>query len=272
MPRPSWRVRAAIAVVAVGLLAAGADAQFRGRFAPRLATPDDYDGSFHFCRGWFRSGFGGDGGGWAADYPWADINLSIRLGEMTKTTVSKDSIGDPKPLIMRMSDPTIFQCGFVMMTEVGSIVIDDAEAKNLRNYLLKGGFLWVDDFWGPWAWDSWEEEISRVLPPSTYPIRDLSPDHPIYRAMFQVAELPQIPSIQFWRQSGGRTSERGSDSAEPHFRGIVDDRGRLMVLITHNTDISDAWEREGEDPQYFYSYSPEGYAVAINAVLYAMTH
>ena len=88
----------------IGLVAAGADAQFRGRFAPRLATPDDYDGSFHFCRGWFRSGFGGDGGGWAADYPWADINLSIRLGEMTKTTVSKDAIGDPKPLMAKLKE------------------------------------------------------------------------------------------------------------------------------------------------------------------------
>jgi hypothetical protein len=158
------------------------------------------------------------------------------------------------------------------MSDVGTIQLTEPEVARLRTYLTKGGFLWVDDFWGPWAWDSWEEEIGRVLPPSTYPIRDLPPDHPIYRTMFQVAQLPQIPSIQFWRQSGGRSSERGSDSAEPHFRGIADERGRLMVLMTHNTDISDAWEREGEDPQYFYSYSPEGYAVAINAVLYAMTH
>src|SRR5687768_3102651 len=167
MSRPSWRVRAAMAALGVALVAAGADAQFRGRFAPRLATAADYDGSFHFCRGWFRSGFGGDGGGWAADYPWADINLSIRLGEMTKTIVSKDSVGDPKPLIMRLSDPTIFQCGFVMMTEVGAIVIDEAEAKNLRNYLLKGGFLWVDDFWGRTRGTTGPDRFARCFRPAS---------------------------------------------------------------------------------------------------------
>ena len=85
-------------------------------------------------------------------------------------------------------------------------------------------------------------------------------------------EFPQIPSIQFWRTSGGATSERGLDSATPHARAIADPHGNIMVLMTHNTDISDAWEREGEDPRFFYSFSPTGYAVGINAVLYAMTH
>lgn len=91
--------------------------------------------------------------------------------------------------------------------------------------------------------------------------------------MFQVAELPQIPSIQFWRGTAGEeTSERGSDSAEPAMRAIADARGRILVLMTHNTDISDAWEREAEDPRFFYSFSPQGYAVALNVVLYSMTH
>jgi Domain of unknown function (DUF4159) len=84
--------------------------------------------------------------------------------------------------------------------------------------------------------------------------------------------MPQIPAISFWRRSGGGTSERGADSAEVVVRGISDARGRLMVLMTHNTDISDAWEREGEEREYFYRFSPNGYAVAINLVLYAMTH
>ncbi len=90
--------------------------------------------------------------------------------------------------------------------------------------------------------------------------------------MFQVKELPQIPSINHWSRSGGETSERGYESAEPHIRGISDKRGRLMVLMTHNTDISDAWEREGEDPRFFYLFSPNGYAVGINVIMYAMTH
>ena len=111
-----------------------------------------------------------------------------------------------------------------------------------------------------------------MLPPSDYPIRDITPDHPIFRTMFQIAKLPQIPSISHWRRSGGGTSERGVDSAVPIIRGISDAHGNLMVLMTHNTDISDAWEREGEDPQYFYSFSPDGYAVGLNIVLYSMTH
>ena len=85
-------------------------------------------------------------------------------------------------------------------------------------------------------------------------------------------EVPQIPSIQFWRGSGGGTSERGSDSAMPHMRGVSDRHGNLMVLMTHNTDIADAWEREGEDSEYFYRFSPRGYALGINVLVYAMTH
>src|SRR5688572_5220963 len=143
------RARIVTAILAVILMAAAAEAQFfRSRFAPRLATPDDYDGQFHFCRGFFRSGFSGDGGTWLADWPYADINMSIRLREMTRTPVSRDERGDPQPLVVRLSDPMIFQCPFVMMTEVGTLTLSDEEATNLRTYLLKGGFLWVDDFWG----------------------------------------------------------------------------------------------------------------------------
>lgn len=155
---------------------------------------------------------------------------------------------------------------------MGTAEFSDAEVEILRAYLEKGGFLWVDDFWGPYAWDAWVEQISNVLPPGEYPIRDLTQDHPIYRTLFEIGELPQIPSISFWRRSGGQTSERRELSAEPHFRGISDEHGRLMVVMTHNTDISDAWEREGEDPQFFLNFSPNGYAVGLDVVLYGMTH
>ena len=89
---------------------------------------------------------------------------------------------------------------------------------------------------------------------------------------FQIPRVVQIPSINYWAGSGGDTSERGSDSAEPHARGIADSHGRLMVLITHNTDFGDAFEREGDDPRYFYQFSVDGYAFGINVLLYAMTH
>ena len=90
--------------------------------------------------------------------------------------------------------------------------------------------------------------------------------------MFDLPKIPQIPSISHWRRSGGGTSERGYDSDTPVFRGISNAQGHLMVVMTHNTDISDAWEREGEDPEFFYSFSPDGYAVGLNIVLYSMTY
>jgi hypothetical protein len=150
--------------------------------------------------------------------------------------------------------------------------LSEEEVTRLREYLLKGGFLYVDDFWGEWAWAQWVEEIGRVLPPKDYPILDLTPEHPLFRTMFVIPKLPQISSINYWRRSGGQTSERGFESAEPDIAGIADRHGRLMVVMTHDTDISDAWEREGEDARYFYLFSPDGYAVGINIVLYALTH
>ncbi len=138
---------------------------------------------------------------------------------------------------------------------------------------LKGGFLYVDDFWGEWAWDQWAEEIGRVLP-IRRSIRSwiFAPSHPLFRTMFVVPEAAADSLNQSWMRSGGATSERGEESASCDIRGITDEHGRLMVLMTHDTDISDAWEREGEDPRYFYQFSPDGYAVGINVVMYALTH
>jgi hypothetical protein len=92
-------------------------------------------------------------------------------------------------------------------------------------------------------------------------------------SLYAVKVIPQVPNIGFWSSTGGQTSERGADSAEVYVKGIQDARGRLMVLVTHNTDISDTWEREGEEPrEYFNRFSPTGYAIGVNVVLYAMTH
>lgn len=274
--------RTAIIGLAVATIATAAAAQqdwfgrgwgrFR-RMPPRFATAESFDGAFNYCRAMFTSVRGTAGGqGWWTDYPDADINFSIRLGELTKTRVSRQPTGEPNHLVVRLTEAALFQCPFISMEDPGSVSFSDAEVEALRAYLLKGGFLWADDFWGTLAWEYWVQEISRVLPPDEYPIKDLMPDHPIFRSMFEVKKVPQIPSIQFWRRSGGYTSEQGEDSAEVHMRGISDRHGRLMVLMTHNTDIADAWEREGEDPQFFYSFSPDGYAVGINVMMYAMTH
>ena len=101
---------------------------------------------------------------------------------------------------------------------------------------------------------------------------DLPPSDPLFHAFFEIREVPQIPSINFYFGSGGQTSERGSDSREPHARAILDGHGHIMVLSTHNTDIGDAWEREGDNREYFDRFATPGYAFGINVFIYAMTH
>ena len=266
-------------IVLILLVATTAAAQewFRGygrgfnRVPPRLPKADSYDGKFSFCRGMFTQYRGEpSGSGWSTDYPDADVNFSVRFSELTKTPVGKQPTGDPNHIVVPLSHDYLFNCPYLHMEDVGTLHFSDAEVERLREYLLKGGFIWVDDSWGSRALESWEREIKRVLP--EYPILDLEPEHPVFRMMFQVPKLPQIPSISHWRRSGGGTSERGSDSETPMIRGISDAMGNLLVLMTHNTDISDAWEREGEDPEFFYSFSPDGYAMGLNIVLYSMAY
>jgi hypothetical protein len=243
------------------------------RVPPRFPKPESYDGGFIFCRGMYTSYRREAGGsGWSTDYPDADVNFSIRFSELTKTRVSRQHTGDPNHLVVPLSDDWLFNCPYVHLEDVGTLQFTDEEVTRVREYLLKGGFIWTDDAWGDWAWESWEQQIGRVLPPQKYPFRDLKADHPLFRMMFQIPKLVQIPAISHWRRSGGGTSERGAESAIPIIRGISDEHGRLMVVSTHNTDISDAWEREGEDPQFFYSFSPDGYALGLNVQIYSMTH
>ena len=273
---PDVTIIQCITVIVLLSVVNAAGAQFgRGffRLPPRFPTTETFSRGFNFCRAMYTSVRAEAGGqGWSTDYPNADINFSIRLSELTKTRIHRDATGSPEHVVVRLTDDNLFRCPFVQMSDVGTLAFTEPEVAVLRAYLLKGGFLWVDDFWGSTAWETWRTQLARVLPPAEYPVHDVPPDHPIFSTMFEVKGVPQIPSIQFWRGSGGDTSERGSDSETPHMRAVSDARGRVMVLMTHNTDIADAWEREGEDPRYFYSFSPVGYSVGINVILYAMTH
>ena len=273
------KVRAILAAVLILCIAAGAAAQFRGggfgrNVRPKLPTADTFGRGFNFCRGMYgRQVYREAGGqGWSTDYPDAELNFSIRLAELTRTRVALDSRRTPDFVVVRLTDDALFKCPQLHMEDVGTLEFEDGEIEALRAWFAKGGFLWVDDFWGSAAWEQWEQEISRVLPPSDYQIVDLPLDHPLFHAQFGVSEFPQIPSIQSWRRNQYETSERGADSEVPAHRAILDRHGNVMVFMTHNTDISDAWEREGEDPRYFYQFSPRGYAVGINVMLYAMTH
>jgi hypothetical protein len=267
-----------LALVVVALASALVSAQrgrmFEGRgIIPRFAPPEFKDGAFTVCKLMYTSVRSeAMGMGWATDYPNAGRHLMIRLSELTKADVSMAG-DEPNQWVVRLTDDALFNCPFTMASDVGTIGLSTEEAQRLREYLLKGGFLWVDDFWGSEAWTQWVSQLSLVLSPLEYPIEDLPLDHPLYSTWSYVAKVPQITNIQFWRRVGGTTtSERGDDSAEPHLRVVRDRSGRIMVLMTHNTDISDAWEREGEDPGFFYQFSPDGYALGINVVLYAMSH
>ena len=267
------RVIALVLGVIALLLAGQVEAQFRRSFrSTRIATPEDFDGRFQFCRLAFRSDGRGDGGDWSVDWPRADINLSIRLAELTKTDVGRHPDGEPNYLLVRATDETLFQCPFVMMTEVGSAFLDDTEAERLRLYMLKGGFVWADDFWGEDAWAWWEIQLRKIFPASDYEVVDLRDDHPLFRSQFDIkAGTPQIANIGHWARTGGGTSER-FDSDEVHTRAVLDPHGNIMLLMTHNTDLGDSFEREGDDPEYFYQMSVPGYAFGVNTLLYALTH
>ena len=243
------------------------------REPPKWASRADFDGEFNYCRGFYTSDRPEAGGmGWWTDYPGADNNFSVRLAELTFVKVKFGKDNQPDNVVIRLTDPLLYRCPILFMEDVGTARFSEDEVEALRNYLVKGGFLYVDDFWGTKAWEQWAYEIGRVLPPYKYPIFDIPPNHTIMHSLYDVKAIPQVSSINFWSRSGGSTSERGPDSPYANFRAIQDERGRLMVVMTHNTDISDTWEREGENQQYFDRFSPDGYAVGVNIILYAMTH
>ncbi|MGE3840020.1 MAG: DUF4159 domain-containing protein [Vicinamibacterales bacterium] len=260
-------------VVTLALLAAAAGVATAqgGYFGVKRPGPESFNGAFTFCRLAVQAARDGDGGSWAADYPRADENLSLRLSELTKTQVNFDGEGGPASVVIRASDPALFDCPFVALTNPGRAFLPEDEVSALRTFLQKGGFLWSDDFWGTRAWEHWERELRKVLPAHAYPLVDLDVTHPMFRTVFPVKAIPQIPNIGFYQDTGW-TSERGSDSRDARAAAILDSEGRVMVLITHNTDFGDAYEREAEDPEFFHRFSVDGYAIGIDVLVYAMTH
>jgi hypothetical protein len=278
MPRLRAGIAARIATVLVLVAGAGAVSVaqrfgvIEGAGAGIRVPPRDFnDGGFTVCKWMFRSDRSEPSGvGWSTDYPFGEINLLIRLAELTKVRVSRDRRGDVNYWVVRATDDQLFNCPILIGSDVGTAALSNAEVQRLREYLLKGGFLWVDDFWGTPAWEHWTSQIARVLP--EFPIVDVAPADPIRQAHFPIAEVKQVPSIFSWGGPGSDPRERGSDSPHANFRAIADKDGRVMVAMTHNTDIGDAMEREGENPDYFAEYSPSGYALATNIVLYALTH
>jgi len=231
----------------------------------------DIPGGFTFCRLVYDSyrRFT-SGNGWTTDRPMAERHIMIRLSELTPTSISRWSHGEPGFAAVRALDPELFRCPFLMASHVGELGFSQPEAEAMREYLLKGGFFWADDFWGTPSWYFFEAEMRKVFPEYTF--EKLLLDHPLFDIVYQIPRVPQIPSLNHWRRSGGQTSELGADSANPGLYALHDDTGRIMVLASHNTDIADGWEREADDPGFFALFSPDGYAVGINILVWMMTH
>ena len=225
-------------------------------------TPFQQD-VFTFVRVRYTSGGGGWGWEkWKVDYPDSDLNFSFRLHELTSLEV------DPNGKVLDLTDEALLDYPFIYLIEPGHMSLTEEEVAGLRRYLLNGGFLMVDDFWGEDEWFGFYQNIKRVFPDKE-PV-ELPLEHEIFHCVYDLKKKPQVPSIHgYW---GGRTYERW-DAQEPHYRALFDDKGRMMAIICHNTDLGDGWEREGEDSGYFHEFSEKwSYPLGINIVTYAMTH
>ena len=212
---------------------------------------------FYFTRAIYNSGWGY--GRWAIDYPKADRQFMAVVNRLI------DVDGSPMENAIRLDDPEIRKYPFLYALEVGDIALSPAEIEGLRNYLLAGGFLVIDDFWGSWQWANFEQQIRLVFP--EHPIIDVPLDHPIFNTVYRIDEVLQVPAYgNYW---GGRTWEQ--DGYTAHVRGIFDEKGRLMVLINWNTDLGDAWEW-AERPEYPLKYSTFAVQLGVNFIVYAMSH
>ena len=229
-------------------------------------------------------------GSWITDFPDSDLNLSFRLQQMTSLKV------DPDGRVMRLSDPDLLNFPWIYMVEPGALLLRDEEVAILRRYLLNGGVLMADDFWGEWQWKAFHREMKRVLPERDF--EELPMNHPIFHCVFDLTvpknrlQTPNIgqgvrsqyddvtweyhPREGQWRGFGygWRGNRPGWEACtDMHVRAITDDKKRIMVIATHNCDNGDGWEREGENDFFFHEYSEKrAFPLGINVIFYLMTH
>ena len=197
---------------------------------------------------------------WAIDAPAAEQNLSRRLRTATAIEVND-------PIVLTLDDPKLWDHGWLYIVEPGNMHLRDDEVGILREFLLRGGTLTLDDFHGPYEWDNFAKEMRRVFPDRE--IVDLEPPHPIYSSFYSMTAYPQTPGLGSF--FAGRTWEKGGFVAR--LRAILDDRGRPMVLANWNTDMGDGveWSNAEEYPGYL-KYTAEAYRMFINEIIYSLTH
>ena len=210
---------------------------------------------------------------WETDFPRAEKNFLLRLTELTSIRAN------PKPLAMRLTDKRIFDHPLIYMSDIGWQKLSQSERAALRTYLERGGFLWVDDFWGDAELRSLHRNMGELKPGWEW--KSVPADHAILKCVYELKECPQIPARIFYAQSrmthdppgvhrfpsGGMRGVRSVN-----FLGLFDKEDRLMAIATHNTDVADGWEREGESKDFFERFSVSSYAFSINVLVYAMSH
>ena len=226
--------------------------------AVQQSPPERHE--FYFTRAAYSSFRGyGRRGAWATDYPKADRQFLTVLRRLTNL----DAFAYENAVLL--TDDRLRRYPFLYALEVGYMALSPPEVEGLRNYLEAGGFLVVDDFWGTRQWLQFERQMHLVFP--HLPIVDLDLGHPVFSTFYDIDEILQVPAYgRYW---GGRTSE--SDGYVPHVKGILNEDGRLMVIVNWNTDLGDAWEW-AEQPDYPLQYSTFAYQMGVNMIVYAMSH
>ena len=206
-------------------------------------------------------------GAWMTDTWDADYQYMWGIQRLTNTKLSMT----PHP--MPIMDPDLFQYPYIYVVEVGQMELTDTEAARLREYLLRGGFWHCDDFWGLRQWNQFERQMKKIFPDRE--IVDIPPSHELFHIFYDINEVLQPPNVglgEIYTRSGGQTRTwEQPDDTEPRVRGVFDDAGRLMVLITYNADLGDAWEWM-DDPEYPARFTGYAYRLGMNSIIYAMTH
>jgi Domain of unknown function (DUF4159) len=215
---------------------------------------------YTFARLEYRS-YGRRWSRWATDYPEADYHFIMGLRNWCRSSLA---ISD-EPVSIPPDDKEIFKYPFVYVVEPGYMELSTEDAANLREYLTRGGFMMLDDFWGTYEWQNVQEQMRRIFP--EYTIQELPLDHPVFHCYFDINEVVQVPVVNYiW---SGITYER--DGYVPHYEGIMDDTGRIMVFIARNADNGDAWEHI-DNPQYPLKFGLAAYRLGMNLIVYSMTH
>jgi len=215
--------------------------------------------------GWGRRRFavdwtqGGRGVYWTMDYPRSDRHFSEAVRRLTR--IHARSVEQP----INLDEGDQFDWPWLYGVEVGHWNLTDAQAKALREYLDRGGFFMCDDFHGTEEWDVFAASMRKVFPDRN--IVDLPKDEAIFHTIYDLDDKYQVPGEQYVRTHS--TSEYGG--VDPHWRGIYDDKGRVVVAICHNMDLGDSWEH-ADNPEYPQQFSALGIRIGVNYVVYSMTH